>query len=146
MRYQRHFHAEVKTGLRGKFAINYVVALGVLEGKLDNETFTDDKAGDPLVQQALGKVHVIIDDSIPEPGAYCPVTIELKNGSRLSHTARIAKGHPENPMSESEVLAKFRNNASRVISAERSEQLTTVLKNLEEIGDLRDLAGLLRPG
>jgi 2-methylcitrate dehydratase len=135
----------VKTGLRGKFAINYVVALSVLEGKLDNDTFTDAKASDPLVQQALGKVHVIIDDSIPEPGTYCPVTIELKNGSRLSHTARIAKGHPENPMTESEVLAKFRNNASGIISAERSEQLIAALRNLEDIGDLRDLAGFLRP-
>ena len=144
MRYQRHFNAEVKTGLRGKFAINYVVALGVLEGKLDNDTFTDGKANDPLVQQALRRVHVIIDDAIPEPGTYCPVTIELENGSRLSHTARIAKGHPENPMTESEVLAKFRNNAKEIISAERSEQLIAALQNLEEIGDVRDLTGFLR--
>ncbi|HUC98281.1 MAG TPA: hypothetical protein VMR88_07350, partial [Candidatus Polarisedimenticolaceae bacterium] len=145
MRYQRHFHAEVKTGLRGKFAINYVVALGILEGKLDNDTFTDGKANDPLVQQALRRVYVIIDDSIPEPGTYCPVTIELKNGKRLSHTARIAKGHPENPMTESEVLAKFRNNANGIISAERSQQLIGALKNLEELADLRELAGFLRP-
>jgi 2-methylcitrate dehydratase PrpD len=144
-RYQRHFHAQVKTGLRGKFAINYVVALSVLEGKLDNDTFTDAKASDPLVQQALGKVHVIIDDSIPEPGTYCPVTIELKNGSRLSHTARIAKGHPKNPMTESEVLAKFRNNASGIVSSENSEQLIMALRNLEEIGDLHEVAGFLWP-
>jgi 2-methylcitrate dehydratase PrpD len=146
MRYQRHFHAEVKTGLRGKFAINYVVALCVLEGKLDNDTFTDNKANDPIVQQALRRVHVIIDDSIPEPGTYCPVTIELKSGSRLSHTARIAKGHPENPMTESEVLAKFRSNAKEIISAEGSEKLIAALQNLEEVGDLRDLTGLLRRG
>jgi 2-methylcitrate dehydratase PrpD len=145
MRHQRHFHAEVSTGLRGKFAINYVVALCVLEGKLDNETFTDGKANDPLVQQALGKVHVIIDDSIPEPGTYCPVTIQLKNGARLSHTARIAKGHPENPMTETEVLEKFRNNAREIISAERSEQLIVALQSLEEVGDVRSLTGLLRP-
>jgi len=137
--------AEVKTGLRGKFAINYVVALGVLEGKLDNDTFTDAKANDPLVQQALRRVHVIVDDSIPEPGVYCPVTIELKDGRRLSHTARIAKGHPENPMSENEVLAKFKSNVKGVITTERSEQLIAALKNLEEIGDMRQVTGLLRP-
>ena len=145
LRYQRHFHAEVKTGLRGKFAINYVVALGVLEGKLDNDTFTDGKANDPLVQQALRRVHVIIDDSIPEPGTYCPVTIELKDGRRLSHTARIAKGHPENPMTESEVLAKFRSNAKGILSPDRSEPLIVALQNLEEIGDLREVTAFLRP-
>lgn len=145
LRYQRHFHPEVRTGLRGKFAINYVVALCVLEGKLDHESFTDAKANNPLVQQALSKVHVIIDDSIPEPGTYCPINIELKNGTRLSHTARIAKGHPENPMTESEVLAKFRNNAREIISAEQSEELIAALQNLEEVGDLRNLTGLLHP-
>jgi 2-methylcitrate dehydratase PrpD len=144
MRYGRHFHPEVRTGLRGKFAINYVVALCVLDGKLDHETFTDRKANDPLVQQALRKVEVVIDESIPEPGTYCPVSIQLKTGKRLSHTARIAKGHPENPMTESEVLAKFRNNAKEIISAERSEQLIAALQNLEEVDDVRNLTGFLR--
>ncbi len=145
LRYQRHFHADVKTGLRGKFAINYVVALGVLEGKLDNDTFTDGKANDPLVQEALRRVQVVIDESIPEPGSYCPVTIELKNGSRLTHTARVAKGHPENPMSESEILDKFRSNAKEILSEDRSEQLIVALQNLGEIGDVREVTVLLRP-
>jgi 2-methylcitrate dehydratase PrpD len=145
MRYQRHFHVDVTTGLRGKFAINYVVALCVLDGKLDHESFTDRKANDPVVQQALKKVQVVIDQSIPEPGTYCPVTIQLKTGERLSHTARIAKGHPENPMTESEVLEKFRNNAKEVISLKRSEQLIATFQNLEEIPDLRDLVKSLQP-
>ncbi|HSF56546.1 MAG TPA: MmgE/PrpD family protein, partial [Candidatus Binatia bacterium] len=73
LRYQRHYHPEVKTGLRGKFAINYVVALAFLDGKLEIETFTDAKANEPQVQDALSKVQVIVDESIPEPGPYCPV-------------------------------------------------------------------------
>jgi hypothetical protein len=48
-------------------------------------------------------------------------------------------------MSESEVLAKFRNNAKAIISANRSEQLIAALQNLEKIADLRELAGFLRP-
>ena len=56
LRYQRHYHPEVKTGLRGKFAINYVVALAFLDGKLEIDTFTDAKANEPEVQDALSKV------------------------------------------------------------------------------------------
>src|SRR5262249_17470650 len=82
MRYQRHYHPEVKTGLRGKFAINYVVALAFLDGKLEIDTFTDATANEPEVQDALSKVRVIVDETIPEPGPYCPVSVELKNGSR----------------------------------------------------------------
>jgi len=144
-RYQRHYHAEVKTGLRSKFAVNYVVALCVLEGKLEVDTFTDEKANRPEVQQALGKVSVIVDETIPEPGPFCPVAVELKNGTRYSHTARIAKGDPRNPMSESEVLEKFRSNAKSVISEKQSEELIAAVQNLEAVDNVSRLVSLLRP-
>jgi len=144
-RYQRHYHAEVKTGLGGKFAINYVVALCFLDGKLENATFTDEKVNRPEVQAALGKVKVICDESIPEPGPYCPVGVELKDGTRHAYTARIAKGHPRNPLSESEVLEKFRGNAKSVISDTQSEELIAAVRNLEEVDHVSRLVSLLRP-
>jgi 2-methylcitrate dehydratase PrpD len=146
LRYQRHYHPEVKTGLRGKFAINYVVAVCVLDGKLEIETFTDAKANDPQVQEALKKVQVIIDESIPEPGPYCPLTIELKDGTRYSHTATVAKGHPENPLTEKEVLDKFLSNARYTISNAQSEALINAVKKLDAISNVRQVTGLLRPG
>ena len=143
MRYQRHYHPEVKTGLRGKFAINYVVALAFLDGKLEIDTFTDAKANEPEVQNALSKVKVIVDDTIPEPGPYCPVSVELKDGRRFTYTARIAKGHPQNPMTEEEVLNKFRSNAKSVISEEQSAELVQDGQHLETIGNVRKLIELL---
>ncbi|MBI1996780.1 MAG: MmgE/PrpD family protein [Deltaproteobacteria bacterium] len=144
-RYQRHYHAEVKTGLRGKFAVNYVVALALLDGKLEITTFTDEKANQPQVQDALSKVNVIVDESIPEPGPYCPVSVELKNGTRHSYTARIAKGDPRNPISESEMLDKFRGNARTVISEKQSEELIAAVRNLEAVENVGRLVSLLQP-
>jgi 2-methylcitrate dehydratase PrpD len=143
LRYQRHYHAEVKTGLRGKFAINYVVALAFLDGKLEIDTFTDAKANESEVQDAVSKVQVIVDKTIPEPGPYCPVSVELKNGTRFTYTARIAKGHPENPMTEEEVLDKFRSNARSVISEKQSAELVHDVQHLETIGSVRKLIELL---
>jgi 2-methylcitrate dehydratase PrpD len=143
MRYQRHYHPEVTTGLRGKFAINYVVALAFLDGKLEIDTFTDAKANEPKVQDALSKVQVIVDESIPEPGPYCPVSVELKDGSRFSYTAKIAKGHPENPMTEEETLNKFRSNAKQVLSPQRSEAVITKIRNLGTVENVKELVDLL---
>lgn len=145
LRYQRHYHPEVKTGLRGKFAINYVVALAFLEGKLEIDTFTDAKANEPEVQDALSKVHVIVDQTLPEPGPYCPVTVQLKDGRRFTYTARIAKGHPDNPMTDEEVLAKFRSNAKAVLSETKSDELITAVQNFETLGNVRQLVKLLVP-
>jgi 2-methylcitrate dehydratase PrpD len=144
-RYQRHYHAEVKTGLRGKFAINYVVALCILDGKLEIATFTDEKANQPQVQEALARVKVIVDESIPEPGPYCPVTVELKNGARHSYTAKIAKGAPQNPLTENETLDKFRNNAKSVIAGKRVEELIATVRNLETVDNIKKIVELLTP-
>ena len=145
MRYQRHYAAEVKTGLRGKFAINYVVAMCILDGRLELATFTDDKVNELKVQEALGKVQVICDESIPEPGPYCPVTVELKSGARHSFTARIAKGDPRNPMMENEVIEKFRGNAKLVISEDQADKLVGAVRNLEALSTVKELAVLMMP-
>jgi 2-methylcitrate dehydratase PrpD len=145
LRYARHYAAEVKTGLRGKFAINYVVALCILEGKLELATFTDEKVNQPQVQEALAKVQVICDESIPEPGPYCPVAVELKNGRRHSFTANIAKGHPKNPMTRDEVVQKFRGNAKLALSEQAAEELIACVAQLETLPDVAKLAELMTP-
>ena len=145
LRYQRHYAAEVKTGLRGKFAINYVVAMCILDGRLELATFTDEKVNQLKVQEALSKVQVICDESIPEPGPYCPVTVEFKNGVRQSFTARIAKGDPRNPMTETEVIEKFRSTAKLAISEDKAEMLIAAVRKLETLSNVKQLAVLMMP-
>ena len=135
----------MKTGLRGKFAVNYVVALCLLEGRLTIETFTDAKANEPQVQAFLGKVRVIMDETIPEPGTYCPVSVELKDGTRFNYTATLAKGHPENPLSDVEVLDKFRGNAKEVLDTRRCEALIKSAQHLESVENVGHMIDLLKP-
>jgi 2-methylcitrate dehydratase PrpD len=144
LRYQRHFHPEVKTGLRGKFAVNYVVALCMLDGKLEIASFTDEKANQRRVQEMLRKVRVIVDEAIPEPGTYCPVTVELKDGRRFTHTATIAKGHPKNPMTEDEVIAKFRGNAKERVREDNVEAVIAKMQRLEDVDHVRDIVELMK--
>jgi 2-methylcitrate dehydratase PrpD len=143
LRYARHYAAEVKTGLRGKFAINYVVAMCILDGQLELAAFTDAMVNRPQVQDALSKVHVICDESIPEPGPYCPVSVELKNGQRHSYTAKIAKGDPRNPMTDIEVTEKFRGNAKSTVSDRAAEELIGTVQNLESVKTVRQITRLL---
>ena len=139
LRYQRHYAAEVKTGLRGKFTINFVVAMGLLDGKLEIATFTDDYVNQPRVQDAFSKVKVIVDESIPEPGPYCPVSVGLKDGTRHSYTATIAKGDPRNPMTEAEVMGKFHGNAGLVLSEKVADDLIATVQRLESLKTARQI-------
>jgi hypothetical protein len=62
---------------------------------------------------------------------------------RLSYTAKIAKGHPENPMTENEVLEKFRGNAKLVISETGAEELVGLVRKLERVDDVTQLVKLV---
>jgi len=76
---------------------------------------------------------------------HCPVAVELKDGTRLSHTAKIAKGDPRNPMTEDEVVEKFRSNAKLVIPEKQAEELIAAVQNLESVDDVKRIVSLLLP-
>jgi 2-methylcitrate dehydratase PrpD len=145
LRYKRHYRPAVETGLQGKFTINYVCALAVVDGRLERASFYDAKLKDPKVQEAFKKVDVVVDESIPEKGEYCPVAIELKDGRKFQYTATIEKGHAKNPLTEDEVLAKFRDNIKERVSQERGEELIACVRGLDSLGNVRELTKLLVP-
>ena len=67
-RYKQHYRPTVQSGLQGKFTTNYVCAMAVLNGRLDRASFTDAKVKEPKVLEAMSKVNVIMDETIPERG------------------------------------------------------------------------------
>jgi 2-methylcitrate dehydratase PrpD len=142
-RYKQHYRPTVQSGLQGKFTTNYVCALAVLNGRLERASFTDAKVGEPKVQEAMSKVKVIMDETIPERGEYCPVTIELKDGRKVQYTASIQKGHAKNPLTEDEVLEKFRSNITVMIAKEQGEEIIACVRSLETLGNVRELTKLL---
>jgi 2-methylcitrate dehydratase PrpD len=144
-RYDRHYRPTVQSGLQGKFTTNYVCAVAILDGRLERASFSDAKTREPKVQQAMDKVRVIRDETIPEKGEYCPVTMKLKDGRTVQYTATIQKGHARNPLTENEVEEKFRSNATVVMSQAQAQEIISCVRSLEKLGDLRDLTRLLVP-
>ena len=91
----------------------------------------------------MSKVKVIVDETIPERGEYCPVTIELTDGSKVQYTATIQKGHAKNPLTEDEVLEKFRSNVTVRMSKEQGEEIAACVRRLETLDNVRELTKLL---
>jgi 2-methylcitrate dehydratase PrpD len=143
LRYKRHYRPSVQSGLQGKFTINYVCAVALLDGRLEKASFHDAKAKDPKVHETFNKIKVVVDESIPEKGEYCPITIELNDGRRFQYTATIQKGHAKNPLTEDEVLGKFRDNVKETIPPEKAQEIIACVDKLEEIANVRELTKLL---
>ncbi len=56
----------------------------------------------------------------------------------MRHTAQVdyTKGSPQNPMSDQEIVAKFRASAEGVVSKKRQDEIIAVSWAFDEIDDL----------
>jgi 2-methylcitrate dehydratase PrpD len=77
------------------------------------------------------------------PTRFSEVTITLGDGRRLVRRVRIAKGQPQNPLTEAQLTTKFRDAAGRVLSPERVDSVLAAVAALETLADAGDLARLL---
>ncbi|MEW2355774.1 MmgE/PrpD family protein [Spirillospora sp. NPDC029432] len=79
--------------------------------------------------------------SSPLPGeGPCQVSIELDDGSVLAAEVRSARGTVASPMSESDVITKFRGLAGEPLGEERADRVAEMVMNLERLPDSNRLA------
>ncbi len=135
-----------KTKETADHSLPYVIAAAVADGNVLPDSFSDEKLRDPRIWDLLGKIKVVAD---PEIDAIFPrvkrarVQITTLGGS--THTAQVdhAKGSPQNPMSDDEIIAKFRANAEGVVSSKRQDDIIRATWAFDKIDDLGDYMRLL---
>jgi 2-methylcitrate dehydratase PrpD len=72
------------------------------------------------------------------------VTFVMRDGTRLTSEPSVARGNPENPLSDAELLEKFQRLAEPVLGAERSRRIREAVANLDKSdGTLSALLDLL---
>jgi hypothetical protein len=54
------------------------------------------------------------------------------------------KGSPENPLTNTELRAKFRANVASALGEERTDRALAILDHLQELDDVSTLTSLLR--
>ena len=128
-------------------SLPYVVAAAVADGNVLPSSFSDEKLQDPRIWDLLGKIKVVADpeiDSLFPAVKRARVTITDHQGA--SHTAQVdhAKGSPQNPMSDEEIISKFQANAAEILSREAQDQVIDLTMNFEQVEDLGDYMRLLR--
>ncbi len=135
-----------KTKETADHSLPYVIAAAVADGNVLPDSFTDEKLKDPRIWDLLGKIKVVAD---PEIDALFPgvkrtrVSITTLGGN--THTAQVdhAKGSPQNPMSDEEIIAKFRANADDVVSAKRQDEIIETTWAFDDVKDLREYMELM---
>ncbi|HZY47500.1 MAG TPA: MmgE/PrpD family protein [Candidatus Bathyarchaeia archaeon] len=117
-------------------SLPYIVAMALLEGKIDNSTYGPKKFKDPKILDFLKKITVIEDKDLtamyPEAVAN-RVTVKLSSGKIISKQVNYHKGHPKNPMSDEDVEKKFRTLTRKQLSETQTKRALETLWNLEKV-------------
>src|SRR6266481_3216425 len=107
-------HHDPKTGLEGKFSMEYCLAILLLERKAGLSQFSDRNVQRQDVREMIQKINFHVDPEA-EAAGFDKMTsilkITMKDGKVISGRAEFGKGSPANPMSFDETAAKFRDCA-----------------------------------
>jgi 2-methylcitrate dehydratase len=120
-------------------SLPYVIAAAVADGNVLPDSFTDEKLKDPRIWDLLGKIKVVADpeiDSLFPKVKRARVAITSVSGQTFKAQVDHAKGSPQNPMSDEDIIAKFQANADGVISLDRQKQIIDKTWSFDEVADL----------
>ena len=125
-----------------KMSTPYCVGVALVTGRVRGEAFSERWLDDPGLREVMGRVEMTIDPEAEEAfpkrrGAL--VEVETASGERLIKRCPTRKGDPDNPLSEEEVLAKYRETVEPVIGGEAGETLLAALKEVDRLDDMSEL-------
>ena len=139
--------ARPESGYHAQFSGPFTVAAALLGGGglgvwLDD--FTDERVRDPRYLELAAKVRCIGDPACDDifPNQFPAVLrIRTKDGRLFEERVLANRGGPGNPLSASELRAKFMVNAGRILDEAAARRLADAIERLEE-RPLRELLAL----
>ena len=133
-------------GLEAKFSMPFCAAAAVAYGCVAIDTFEADRLRDPLIAELMPRVVMRVDPALESAGpplTQARITIHLRDGRSVFQAANGARGYPERPASDAELSAKFMACARRAIPEASAERALGMLRQIEQVDDVRMLTALL---
>lgn len=112
-------------------------------GELDEKVIRD-----PIINELITKVKINVDETVKDPTATTPVTLEIKtkDGQTYKKSVKYLKGHPNNFLTEEEFLAKFRKcveYGKNKPSSKNVDKIVDLVMSLENVPDVSIIPELL---
>lgn len=123
-------------------SFNYCVAAALLDGEMTAAQFTLDRIMRPDVRDLMGRTELVCD---PELEGIYPTTypgstaIHLRGGRVVKKTIMHPIGHQNNPMTRSQVEAKFRGQCESFLTPQQIERVIESCWTLEKLEDAGSL-------
>lgn len=133
-----------KTLAECQFSLPYVIATGLITGKVFLDSYTEEALTRADVRRLMPKITASIDETLPVFSTV--VTIRLTSGREYTRQFDYVKGSPQEPMSWDEHIEIFRDciaHALKPISKRNIDQVINIVRNLEDCMDATKIISLL---
>jgi len=136
-----------RSGLDGKFSMQYTAAAAILDGFVGFSSFTDERLAKADMQSLLNKTTCRLSRDIPSiytMGRYLDLTITLANGEIIRERCERPRGSwGSPPITSEEHIAKARDCLSLYLKPETSSALILSCVRIETL-DAHDIQNMLR--
>jgi 2-methylcitrate dehydratase len=126
-------------------SLPYCIAVAIAKGNVLPSDFEEDALQNPLVWSLLDKIKVVanpeIDNLFPRIKRAI-VTIKTSQGE-YKKQEDFAKGQPDRPLSDEDLVSKFKANAENKISPSGMENIIKATKELDNINEIGEYMKLL---
>jgi len=141
-----------KVSIDGKYSIPFTTAIMAAKGNVTLGAYTEEGLRDPVVLAMADRIsYRPAEKAVTGRGGSADVSstsveIETRDGRRFEHRSTGVPGDPKNPVSWDLLEAKFRDCVSfsfKPVSAENVDKATGLIRDLENLTDVRTLIRLL---
>jgi 2-methylcitrate dehydratase len=120
-------------------SMGYCVACALLDGDVTRASFKDEKIRDSTVLALLDKIKIVetaecnagYPDGIPNK-----LIVTLADGRTIDKYVKYPRGHAGNPMTDGEVIAKFRRLADGVVSPATADRIIDLCMKFDTLDDV----------
>ena len=133
--------------INAKVSLPFIMGLVFAKRRVVIEDFFAENLDDPEVLEIAEKTKYKFDPHLSENAIGAGVVkVTMDGGGSMEKREEVPYGHPENPMSESELLEKFKDCAQfskRKFSDKELAELTEKILNIEMVKDIKELTKYL---
>lgn len=127
-----------KSGLESKWSIFHSAAVALVYGAAGECEYSDACVAEPAIVALRDRVEATVDDSLREDEAYIAVTLD--GGRALTQHVEHAVGSVKQPMSNSDLEAKFSGLATGILGRSRTERLIDLCWSVAELDDVSEIS------
>ena len=135
-----------KTGLDGKFSVQYTTAIALLDGEITVDSFTDERRFAPDAASLLERTTLRYDDAIPRDfdRMHVVVTVTTRDGRGVSKKIDRLSGWVGYPLTREERLRKFHSCARRVLRGSAADRIVELVEKFDSLENVREIMDIVR--